>query len=511
MLNLEQQVGQRLMAGFDGLAAPDYILEWLAAGRIGGIILFQRNVESPEQLAALTASLHGAAMRPILIAIDQEGGEVARLRRLFAEAPSAMALAAGGGRYAEAVAHTLGAEMRALGINQNYAPVVDVVYNAANPTVGTRSPGADIQTVARIAAAQVKGYQDSGVAATAKHFPGLGDTAIDTHVALATINAPLETIEADLLPYRTVIEAGLAAVMTTHTVFAALDARLPATLSPVIVPRLLREHLGYEGVVTTDCMEMKAIASHHEPEVSAVLAAQADVDIILFSHTREAQERAYYGLLAAAQDGRVSAESMAKALTRIEAMKARYAVTERPDPGSIRSAEHLGLMVEAARAGTQQVHARPGVLPITADKTVALIEFASLHDSEVFDATGHTSFAGKFAARRPDAQVIALPQAPSDDELQQAMAASRAADVTIMATRSAHLNPSQLYAAQLVLDAAQTTVLLALRNPFDAGVLPEVDAAVVTFGGAEPQLDAAVGALLGDFIPTGVSPVELGT
>ena len=151
-----------------------------------------------------------------MVMIDQEGGEVARLRGKFTEAPSAMALAAGGGRYAEDVARVLGTELHALGINLNYAPVVDITYNAANPSVGTRSPGADAETVSKIAAAQVRGYQSAGVAACAKHFPGLGDTTIDTHLALATITAPVEALDADLAPYRAVIDAGVSTIMTTH-------------------------------------------------------------------------------------------------------------------------------------------------------------------------------------------------------------------------------------------------------------------------------------------------------
>lgn len=509
MLTIEQQVGQRFMVGFEGLAAPAYLLEWLAEGRIGGVILFQRNIQSPEQLAALTASLHAAAAHPILISIDQEGGEVARLRRQFTEAPSAMALAAGGGEYAESVARTLGQEMRALGINQDYAPVVDITYNADNPTVGTRSPGPDPETISRIASAQVTGYQEAGVAATAKHFPGLGDTAVDTHLALATIHAPIESLDADLAPYRAVIDAGIASIMTTHTIFAALDSALPATLSPVIVPQLLRERLGFNGVVTTDCMEMKAIADNHPPEKSAVLAALATCDLILVSHTRPAQEAAYDGLLAAVRDGTVSAENMAASLARIAILKERFAITDAPDLAQIRSAAHLNLMVDAAKAGVQVLYDRAGLLPLPVNAKIALVEFASIHDSEVFDASGHTGFTTKFAPRFPQAEIVMLPPTPSDDEFQHALAAARAADITVLATRSAHLNPAQLGRAHQVIDAAQKCVLLALRNPFDAGVLQDADAALLSFGGAEPQLEAVVAALAGDYTPSGRSPVEI--
>lgn len=510
MDSIEQQMGQRLVVGFHGLTAPDYLLEWLDAGRVGGVILFQRNVESPQQLAALTQSLHAAARTPLLIGIDQEGGEVARLRGRFTEAPSAMALAAGRGQYAEAVAGVLAEEMRALGINWNFAPVVDISHNAANPTVGTRSPGAYPRLVGEIAAAQVSGYQAAKVAACAKHFPGLGDTDIDTHVALPSINTPLDAlIEIDLLPYRMVIEAGVASIMTTHTIFVALDPVLPATLSPVIVPTLLRQTLGFDGVVTTDCLEMGAITAHHTPAESAVLAAAAGVDLILFSHTREMQEEAFRGLVEAARSGRISEENRVESLRRIQAMKGAYAITEPPRPEVIRSGPHIETMLSASKAGVQLVRAQ-GVVPLPDHVSVALIEFPSIHDSVVFDATGHTGLAARLLARRPDVEVVALsPDLPAEAK-EKALSAARRAGVTLLATRSVHLSPEHLRFAAAVLSAANISVLIALRNPYDVGVLPEADAAICSFGGAEPQLDAVVGALLGDYVPTGSAPVALG-
>ncbi|MBK9123756.1 MAG: beta-N-acetylhexosaminidase [Chloroflexi bacterium] len=510
MDSIEHQMGQRLVVGFHGLTAPDYLLEWLDAGRVGGVILFQRNVDSPEQLAALTRSLHAAARMPLLIGIDQEGGEVARLRGRFTEAPSAMALAAGGGQYAEAVAGVLAEEMRALGINWNFAPVLDISHNAANPSLGTRSPGAYPRLVGEIAAAQVVGYQAARVAACAKHFPGLGDTDIDTHVALPSIDTPLDgLIDTDLMPYRAVIEAGVASIMTTHTIFAALDPALPATLSPSIVPALLRQTLGFDGVVTTDCLEMGAITAHHSPAESAALAAAAGVDLILFSHTREVQEEAYRGLVEAARSGRVSEENRTESLRRIQAMKGAYAITEPPRPESIRTEPHVETMISASKAGVQLVRAQ-GVVPLPEHVSVALVEFPSIHDSDVFDATGHTGLATRLLARRPDATVVALSPSLLDEDMEEALSAARRAGVTILATRSIHLSPEHIRLAAAVLSAAHISVLVALRNPYDVGVLPEADAALCSFGGAEPQLDAVVGALFGDFVPTGSAPVALG-
>ncbi|MFN8449093.1 MAG: beta-N-acetylhexosaminidase [Anaerolineae bacterium] len=295
--SMADKIGQMLCVGFAGLTAPDYLLDWLRAGRVSGVILFARNVESPEQLARLTESLHAAAKFPLLVSIDQEGGTVARLRDGFTESPGALALASAAEdrlARAERVTRMLGEEMRALGINWVYAPAVDLLHHFENPALGTRSFGTDADAVSDLAVASVRGFQSAGVAACVKHFPGLGNTAVDTHVALPILSVSEQALlESDLLPYRAAVAAGVASIMTTHTIFSALDAVYPATLSPHIIRRLVRGTLGFQGVVTSDCMEMKAIAAHHSPAESALLAAQAGVDLILFSHTPSMQAAAY--------------------------------------------------------------------------------------------------------------------------------------------------------------------------------------------------------------------------
>ncbi|MCU0515169.1 MAG: beta-N-acetylhexosaminidase [Anaerolineae bacterium] len=517
MMTLEEKIGQLLLAGFDGLEPPDYILEWLAQGRIGGVILFARNVQSPAQVARLVWRCHQAARSPILVSIDQEGGEVARLRDGFTESPGAMALSAArdGVALAGQMSHILAQELRALGINWNYAPVVDLSHNMHNPAVGTRSPGSDKHRVAQIAAAQVRGLQSGGVAASPKHFPGLGDTPVDTHEALPALDTPLERLlEEDLEPYRAVIAAGAASIMVTHTLYTALDADHATTVSPVVVPRLLRGHLGYEGVVTTDCMEMNAITQHYPPDEAAVLAALASIDLILFSHTRAAQEAAYAGLLAAARSGRLPPALLEAALTRIARLKAQYAITTPPDLHQVRRPEHLAFALEAARAGVTLVKAAPGLFPLTAATAPAavVIEFASYLDSGIFETGGLTGFAQQLKFRVPEVQTVALRAVNTDPAaLEQALALAAAAPVTVLVTRSAHLIPEQLATARRILAAAQRTILLCLRNPYDVLVLPAAAAMLCTCGGSTPSLQAAVQALLGDFVPSGRLPVSLNT
>lgn len=513
---LEAQIGQMLLAGFEGLEPPDYILDWIRSGQIGGAILFARNIETPEQLARLTRTLHEAAHEvgrpPLLIGIDQEGGTVARLREGFTESPGALALGvADDPSLAEEISAMLAREMRALGINWVYAPVVDLTHDIANPTVGTRSPGADPQKVSRLIIAEVRGFQGEGVAASAKHFPGLGNTPVDTHVELAVISGSVDYLwDGDLVPFRAAVEAGVASVMVSHVKFEALDPEHPATLSPVIVPRLLREEIGYTGVVCTDSMEMKAISNHYGAGESAVLAALAEIDLLLFSHYRNDQQSAYDALLEAAHSGRLPQSLIDAANARIAALKEDYALTEPPDTSIIRNSVHLALAQRAARAGTVLL-ANDGSFPLQTDAmNVVLVEFGSYLDSEAMERGDLANFARLVYDRAPGIECISLrAYEPKPDLLARAQEHAASADLLVLATRSAHLMPEQAEMARDLLNRAKRSILLCLRNPYDAGILTGANAVFCACGDSTPSLQATVDALFGDFTPTGKLPVPV--
>lgn len=512
----QETVGRMLMVGFAGFEPPPHILQWLAEGRVGGLILFARNVASPSQLAELTQACHEAAPYPILIAIDQEGGIVARLREGFTEAPGAMALGATGSeQLAEQVAGVLGAEMRAVGINWNFAPVLDLAHpsNIHNPSVGVRAYGDAPELVARLGAAQVRGFQSAGVAATAKHFPGKVQSPVDPHVDLPSVETPLEDMRTtDLVPYRAAIQAGLAAVMIAHVQFRALDPEHPSTLSHRVISGLLRQELGFGGVVVTDCMEMGAITRRYSSAQSALLAAQAGADVILISHTRERQEEAYRALVEAVNEGRLPAETVQAAVERVRTLAERYAVTEPPALDRVHTPEHRAITLRAARAGLVQLRAEDDVLPLRADdaRAVALIEFASHLDSDVLESGGQSGLAALLGARLPRLQSVLLPsRAPDEEALARADTLAERADVLIVATRNAHLSPPQQELAARWLAQAQHGVLLCLRNPYDAGAL-EAGTVLCTLGDGAPSLQAAVDALLGEFQPSGKLPVAFG-
>lgn len=555
MLTLEQKIGQMVMVGFPGLEPPAYILDWLREGRIGGVILFARNVESPAQLAALTAACHQAAANqpPILISIDQEGGIVARLRESagFTESPGAMALSASGSeQLAEEMSAALASELRALGINWNYAPAVDITHDIDNASIGTRSPGADPAWVSKIAAAQIRGFRRGGAASTAKHFPGIGNTPIDTHLALAVVSGSVEFLwKQDLVPFRAAVQAGVDAVMVGHVKFEALDPEHPSTLSPAVVTGLLRREMGFTGVACTDCMEMKAVSNHYGAGESAVLAALAGIDIVLFSHTRAMQEAAYDALLEAAHSGRLPMARIDEANARIAALKAKHAVTTPRDLSAIRRPEHLELAARAARAGVVLLKGGD-LLPLDlSDPGVGVIEFAGYLDDEALARGGDSTFGALLRARgaacaslrqgelgsphpttpstsgkggaestsvagaseerqASDLHAVLSPQSSS---LHQAYALAERCDTLVLCTRSAHLNPDQLATARDLLDRAKRVIVVALRNPYDAAALPEADAILCTCGDSRPSLVAALDALSGAFQPSGRLPVTIQT
>jgi beta-N-acetylhexosaminidase len=345
--SLDRDVASLFCVGFQGTTPSPEVRELVRRG-VHGVILFARNVVDAEQVAALVAELKRFADRPLLVAIDQEGGRVARLRapQGFTELPPMRALGETGDvDLAREVGGLLGRELRAVGIDQDYAPVVDVDTNQANPVIGDRAFSRDPEVVGRLGAALAQGLQAAGVAACAKHFPGHGDTSQDSHKDLPRLPHALERLRrVELPPFRALARAGVAAVMTAHVVFEALDPRRPATLSPEVM-RLLREEAGFAGCAVSDDLEMKAVAEHFPLEEAAPGAVLAGVDALLVCHRAEVQHRAIDLVRAAVEDGRIPPARLAEARARVAGLL-RYAGPA-PDPARarerLRSPRHLEL------------------------------------------------------------------------------------------------------------------------------------------------------------------------
>src|SRR5262245_39163418 len=311
---LERSALACILPGFEGPVAPDWVRRRLAEG-LGGAVLFGWNVESPAQLRTLTASLR--ADGEILVGIDEEGGDVTRLEVATGSSyPGNAALGVVDDvELTEQVAASIGADLAHVGVNLNLAPVADVNTNPLNPVIGVRSFGADGELVARHVAASVRGLQSAGVAACAKHFPGHGDTSQDSHHELPVV-ASLE--EAALAPFRAAIGAGVQSIMTAHIVVRSLGEE-PATMSRALLNGLLREDLGYDGLVITDALEMRAISATVGVEEGAVRAIAAGADALCLGHDLfdEAVEDVRRALVHAVESGRLPEARLAEAAGRV--------------------------------------------------------------------------------------------------------------------------------------------------------------------------------------------------
>ncbi|SCL24590.1 beta-N-acetylhexosaminidase [Micromonospora rhizosphaerae] len=378
-----------LQPGFVGTTPPHWVCRWLGEG-LGSVVLFARNIVDPEQLAALTAALR--AERPdVVVAIDEEAGDVTRIESARGSSrPGNYALGVvDDPGLTEEVARDLGAELAAVGVTLNYAPDADVNSNPGNPVIGVRSFGAEPGLVARHTAAWIRGLQAGGVAACAKHFPGHGDTRVDSHHGLPRIGGDRARLDAiELAPFRAAVAAGVQAVMTGHLLVPALDPELPATLSPRILGGLLREELGFQGVVVTDAVEMRAVADRYGFAGAAVRALAAGADAICVGGERADEDAARElrdAIVAAVVAGELPEERLAEAAKRVGQLAA-WTVAARADrrAGSPRPAtagSTIGLA--AARRAIRVVTgpAGAGALPLT--RAAHVVEFAPAHNMAI--------------------------------------------------------------------------------------------------------------------------------
>ncbi|TGB08916.1 glycoside hydrolase family 3 protein [Streptomyces sp. MZ04] len=344
-----------LQPGFVGTSAPDWLLRRIGEG-LASVGLFGRNISSPAQLAALTAQLR-AERDDVLVAIDEEGGDVTRLEvRNGSSFPGNHALGAvDDTALTRDVAAELGRRLAACGVNLNWAPSADVNSNPDNPVIGVRSFGADPLLVARHTAAYVEGLQSAGVAACTKHFPGHGDTAVDSHHDVPHIGVDPEVLRArDLAPFRAAIAAGTRAVMSAHILVPSLDSEYPATLSHRILTGVLRDELGYDGLIVTDGMEMQAISATYGIERGSVLAIAAGADAICVGGGLADDEtvlRLRDALVAAVRTGELSEERLADAAARVRALAHWTSVSGAADRSGGAPDTEIGL-VAARRALT---------------------------------------------------------------------------------------------------------------------------------------------------------------
>jgi beta-N-acetylhexosaminidase len=523
-LTEEQQIGQLFMAGFDGLEPTVEILDLIQRHAIGGVILFSRNTRDVEQVATLARRLQEAAREaghryPLLIAIDQENGVVQRLVGIGTQFPGAMALgAAGSEELAYAVAEATGRELRALGINMNLAPVADVNNNPANPVIGVRSFGEDPQRVARLVAATVRGYRAAGVISVLKHFPGHGDTAVDSHLALPIVPHTMERLDTvELPPFKSGIDAGAESVMIAHVALPQLNAEgLPASISPEVVTGLLRRRLGFGGVIVTDCLEMDAIVTTTGAERAAVLALLAGSDLVLISHTYARQ----IGGIAAAREalarGELTREMVESAVERVLRMKAAaLRWDERPFAearAEIASEAHLRLRDEAYIRALTVVRNEAGLLPLRLDAGERVLALGLLPDRvtlAVENLYSHDALVESIRQHHANTDGITVASRASEGELAAMWAAIEAADVVVATTLNANLDERQAERMRALVGTGKRVVGIAVGAPYDLLAFPALRTYLATYEFTLPALRTVGQALFGAVEVGGRLPVTL--
>ncbi|HXG90198.1 MAG TPA: beta-N-acetylhexosaminidase [Vicinamibacterales bacterium] len=333
-LATSREIGQLLIGSFPGTTVPE---EWRGLARefdLGGAILFSRNVEAPEQVAELAADIEALGRdMPAWVSVDQEGGRVARLKEPFTRWPPMAVLGrAGSDDLAERFARALARELTAVGITLDYAPVLDIHTNPKNPVIGDRALAGHAEQVARLGAVIVRTLQSEGVAACGKHFPGHGDTSTDSHFELPLVEHPPDRLRAvEFEPFRAAIAERVAFIMTAHVLVPTLDEERPATLSPLIVQDLLRDELGFDGVILSDDLEMKAVSSRMPVPTAAVDAIRAGCDgLLICSGDVQLQAATLEALVKAVESGVIRKARIDDAIKRLRRAKERFLAAERP-------------------------------------------------------------------------------------------------------------------------------------------------------------------------------------
>ncbi|MGY5118726.1 glycoside hydrolase family 3 protein [Streptomyces sp. 900105755] len=538
-MTIEEKVGQLFVMRVYGHSATDpdqadidanlkeigvrTAAELIAKYRVGGIIYFTwtHNTRDPRQIAELSNGIQRASLAqprglPVLIATDQEHGAVCRIGRPATLFPGAMAMGAGGSRTdARTLGRISGAELRAMGVRQDYSPDADVNVNPANPIIGVRSFGAGPDAVGALVAAEVQGYRDAGVAATVKHFPGHGDTAVDSHTGFPVITHSRELWEKlDAVPFRAAIAAGVDSVMTAHIQFPALDGSGdPATLSHPVLTGILRGELGYDGVVVTDSLGMAGVRTKYGDDRVPVLALRAGVDQLLDPPKPDV---AWHAVLKAVQDGELTESRLDESILRILRLKSRLGLLDRPyvhekDVGRmVGTGQHLAAADRIAERTTTLLVNEGGLLPLSRG-THGTVLVVGADPASPSGTTGPPT--GVLAAALTElgfaATALSTGMDPSAADVDKAVAAARGADAVVVGTYNVTAGSGQQRLVERLVATGVPVVAVAVRNPYDVARLPSVKACLATYSWTDVELRAAARVIAGEVAPRGSLPVPV--
>lgn len=503
-----------------GVATPAEVVEKY---HLGGVIYFAWSDNlggGPRQIARLSNGLQRAALGsgphlPLMISTDQEHGVVTRVGPPATQFPGSMALGAARSREsARRAAAISGRELRALGINQNFAPVADVNVNPANPVIGVRSFSSDPALAASLTSAQVRGHQQrGGVASTVKHFPGHGDTATDSHTGIPYItHTRREWERVDAPPFRAAVAAGTDAIMTGHLVMPALDpTETPATLSEPILSGLLREELGYDGVVVTDALTMDGVRATYGDDRIPVMALNAGADVLLMPKDMDV---AYRAVLDAVRTGEIPGQRIEEAVARVLKLKITRGVVARPLVNAEQAAERVG--TDRSLACARAVSDRTTTL---VKNDTGLLPFSEAPDSMLVAGAGSAETDALVAAvadRGTDTTRVVTGTRPTDTDIADVVAqAGRHAVTVVLTQRATHrgVDPDRQQAklVQALLDTGRPVVVAAVRDPYDVAAFDSAPVYLATYSTEAVSMASLAKVVYGERAPTGRLPVAIPT
>ncbi|MBI1278102.1 MAG: hypothetical protein GC179_08240 [Anaerolineaceae bacterium] len=510
-LSLEQRVAQMFIVNLYGSQLTEAGGAFLTEQQPGGLVLLPENVKSPTEVTELINRyqqvITGSGGLPLFIAVDQEGGTISHLNDGFTTFPvMALLTATGDVDLAERVGQAMGKEMLAVGVNMDLAPVADLETNPNNPIIKRRAFGNDPTMTSPILAGFIKGMQGANVLATAKHFPGHGDSSTDSHTGLPVISLDRERLETvELAPFRAAIEAGVSTVMVAHIWYPALEPEknLPASMSRHVVTGLLREEMGYQGLIVTDALDMDAIDTVYSYPKAALTAIKAGIDLVIAAHVSlEAQAAGIQTVVDAVRSGEIPEERINESVRRILAAKERYGLLgwQALDPNTVTErlnlTEHAKLVDELFQKGVTVALDKNHVLPLQAGKSVALIYPGTrIQIPEYCKADGVT------------VRLLSVQASPSVEDIESAKTQTILSDLAVVFTQNADADTNEKALVKAL--PPDKTIAVALASVYDFTVYPKVSGYVVTYSPLPQAIPAVCRVLFGKIPANGKLSIKM--
>lgn len=521
-MNALDIIGQKLLLAFQGKQITTQMLEEISSYKPGGVTFFRSfNITSPAQVKKLISDLQKHArdvgLPPLLIGVDQEGGQLMAIGEGTTPLPGNMALGAAGSiELAKRTGEVIGCELAAMGFNMNYAPCCDVNINPRNPVIGTRSFGEDPKQVALMAAAMVEGIQSQGVAAVAKHFPGHGDTSADSHLGLPSLPHSLERLQSvEFLPFKAATDADVKLTMSAHIAMPAIDGEEapPATLSRAILTELLRHQLGFKGVIVSDAMDMHAIQQGEHLGKECARAVTAGIDLLLVTADPADHKRAWKGLTREYQYDLQFRVTCEHSVERITALKA-WLEDHHTNPGLdvLACADHMAVANEIAERSVTLVRDDAHLLPLSlAPDQRMVVVIPQPADLTPADTSSYVvpALAASVRQFHENVEEIVIPFSPSPADIQSVVDRTRGAALVLIGTLNAFDVAAQ---AELVNELLQTgipSVVVALRMPYDLTVFEKAPTYLCTYSIQSPSMIAMAKVLFGKLKAQGHLPVSI--